>query len=161
MHLVFFILGGNLGDKPKIFSKTISLIIKRVGNMIAISSPYETEPWGFEADIFRNQALIVETKLSPNEVLSAVLKIEKEMGRLRKSDGFESRSMDIDLLFYDDICLETTELTLPHPRISQRRFVLKPLAEIAPEKKHPVTGLTVNEMLINCPDQLKVKRIKW
>jgi 2-amino-4-hydroxy-6-hydroxymethyldihydropteridine diphosphokinase len=160
MHLVFFILGGNLGDKPKIFSETIRLIIKRIGKVIAASSPYETESWGFESELFRNQALIVETKLSPNQVLSSALKIEKEMGRIRKLDGYESRSMDIDLLFYDDICLETPELTLPHPRIAGRRFVLQPLAEIAPDKKHPVTGLTVNEMLNICPDQLKVKRIE-
>lgn len=160
MHLVFFILGGNLGDKPKIFSETISLIVKRIGEVVAISSAYETEPWGFESELFRNQALIAETKLSPVEVLSAALEIENEMGRIRKTDRYESRPMDIDLLFYDDLCLETPELTLPHPRIAVRRFVLEPLAEIAPEKKHPVTGLTVNEMLNICPDKLKVRRIE-
>jgi 2-amino-4-hydroxy-6-hydroxymethyldihydropteridine diphosphokinase len=160
MHLVFFILGGNLGDKPKIFFETISLIVKRIGEIIAISSAYETESWGFESELFLNQALIVETELSPVEVLSAALEIEKEMGRMRKTDRYESRSMDIDLLFYDDICLETPELILPHPRIAGRRFVLEPLAEIAPDKKHPVTGLTVNEMLNICPDKLKVKRIE-
>jgi 2-amino-4-hydroxy-6-hydroxymethyldihydropteridine diphosphokinase len=160
MHLVFFILGGNLGNKPKIFSETIILIIKRIGEVVAMSSAYETEPWGFESELFRNQALIVETKLSPNQVLSAALAIEKEIGRIRKTDRYESRQMDIDLLFYDDICLETPELTLPHPKIAERRFVLEPLAEITPKKKHPITGLTVKEMLNICPDKLSVKRIE-
>ncbi len=159
MHLVYILLGGNIGDRMKIFRETIGLISCRIGEVRSRSAYYETESWGFRSELFLNQAIIVETRIDPLEVLHEAQNIEKEMGRVRKSDSYEARPIDIDLLFYDDLQMESQELTLPHPRMDQRRFVLEPLAEIAPDKKHPATGLTVREMLFHCSDQLQVVKI--
>jgi 2-amino-4-hydroxy-6-hydroxymethyldihydropteridine diphosphokinase len=159
MSEVSILLGGNQGDKLKIFSETLKLIGKRVGQIKILSSVYETEPWGFVSDLFWNQALIVETKLPPEEILTIMLQIENKMGRKRLSKNYEARPIDIDLMFYDDLQIDSPRLTIPHPLIAQRRFMLVPLAEIAPEKVHPVTRLTIKEMLRICPDKLKVTRI--
>ena len=159
MSEVILLLGGNQGDKHKIFSETIKLISEKIGTIKVLSSVYETEPWGFVSDLFWNQALIVRTSLTPDDILNCVFDIENGMGRKRITKNFEARPIDIDLMFYDDLQIDTTQLTIPHSLIAQRRFMLVPLAEIAPDKIHPVTGLTVNEMLQNCPDQLKVTRI--
>jgi len=159
MNEVFILLGGNLKDKSKIFEETRKLIGERVGMVIKQSSVYVTEAWGFESELFWNQALIVNTSLKPQEVLQQTQTIEKMMGRIKKSDHYEARVMDIDLLFYNDLVLNTSDLTLPHPRIEIRNFVLIPLNEIAPDKCHPVSGLKVHEMLRLCPDTLKVERI--
>lgn len=148
-----------MGDREIIFQNTKRLIVSEIGYVIQSSSLYETESWGFESELFSNQVLIVETELLPNELLSAAKGIEKLMGRTRNSENYEARPMDIDVLFYDDMILHTNDLTIPHPRIAERRFVLEPLSEIAPQKKHPVTGLTVYEMLKSCTDRLCVKKI--
>src|SRR5659263_1810 len=159
MNEVFILLGGNLKDKSKIFEETRKLIGERIGMVTKQSSVYVTEPWGFESELFWNQALIARTNLNPHQILKQTQTIEKIMGRVKKSDQYEARVMDIDLLFYNDLILNTSELTLPHPKIGDRKFVLIPLNEIAPEKCHPVTGLRVQEMLWLCSDQLNVDRI--
>ena len=143
MSEVFILLGGNLGDKSKIFEETKKLIGERVGLVIKQSSVYVTEPWGFDSEQFWNQAIIVETTLNPHEILQQTQTIEKNMGRTNKSTHYEARTMDIDLLFYNDLKLNTSDLTLPHPKIGERKFVLIPLNEIAPDKRHPVSGLKV------------------
>ena len=159
MSEVFILLGGNLGDKSKIFEETRKLIGERIGLVTKLSSVYVTEPWGFESELFWNQALVATTTLKPNEILLQTQTIERIMGRVKKSNYYEARVMDIDLLFYNDLILNTSGLTLPHPKIADRRFVLIPLNEIAPDKCHPVTGLMVHEMLRLCSDKLKVERI--
>jgi 2-amino-4-hydroxy-6-hydroxymethyldihydropteridine diphosphokinase len=159
MNEVFILLGGNLKDKSKIFEETRKLIGERIGMVTKQSSVYVTEPWGFESELFWNQALIALTTLNPHEILHQSQAIEKMMGRVKHTNQYESRVMDIDLLFYNDLILNTSDLTLPHPKIGDRRFVLIPLNEIAPEKCHPVTGLKVQEMLRLCSDQLGVDRI--
>lgn len=159
MSEVFILLGGNEGDKHKIFSETIKLIGEKIGKIIILSSIYETEPWGFVSDLFWNQALIIDTLLLPEDVLKNALDIENRMGRKRLSENYEARPIDIDIMFYDDLQINTPKLTIPHPLMAQRRFILVPLAEIAPEKIHPVTGLTVREMLQACSDPLKVTRL--
>ena len=159
MSEVFILLGGNEGDKHKIFSETIKLIDKTIGKVKVTSSVYETEPWGFVSDLFWNQALIVESMLLPEDVLMHAFEIENKMGRKRVSENYEARPIDIDLTFYNDLQIDTPQLTIPHPLIAQRRFMLVPLAEIAPEKIHPVTKMTIKEMLQICPDQLNVTRL--
>ena len=160
MSEVFILLGGNQGDKHKIFSETLKMIAAEIGSITKVSSIYETEPWGFVSDLFWNQALIAETLLLPEDVLRCALDIENRMGRIRTSVNYEARPIDIDLMFYGELQINTPNLTIPHPLIAQRRFILVPLAEIAPEKIHPVTGLTINQMLHICPDKLKVTKIK-
>lgn len=159
MAEVYILLGGNLGDKSKIFQATQKLIEERIGRITKRSSVYATEPWGFESEIFWNQAIIVETQLNPVEILKLTQSIESLMGRLKHAVQFEARTIDIDLLFYDDLELNTPYLTIPHPKMGERKFVLVPLNEIAPGKCHPTTGISVKEMLTLCPDRLKVERI--
>lgn len=159
MAEVFILLGGNVGDKAKIFEQTRKLIGERIGLITKVSSIYATESWGFESAMFWNQGIIVTTSLSPLEVLQESQVLEKELGRIRKSTRYEDRIIDIDLLFYDNLQIRTPELTIPHPKIAERKFVLVPLNELDPEKYHPVSGKRIRELLLICPDQLKVDRL--
>ncbi len=157
VHQLFLCLGGNLGNKFEIFSETKNMIEKRVGPVIHTSLIYASPSWGFEANgEFWNQVFLVATTCSPHAVLGKIKKIEDHFGRVRIPGQYLSRKMDIDLLFYDNRVIETQKLTIPHPLIAVRRFVLLPLAEIAPELIHPVNGKTVAEMLHECPDPLQV-----
>lgn len=159
MSEVLLLLGGNIGDKHKIFYRTLTMISQRVGFIQSASSIYESEPWGFISDLFWNQALKVNTTLEPETLLDTLLQIENEMGRKRISDQYEARPIDIDIMFYDDAVINTDRLTIPHPLIARRNFVLVPLNEIIPEKIHPITSLSIHEMLQICSDTLKVNQI--
>ena len=135
MAELYLSLGTNLGDRRSNLENALTLIAREIGVIMARSSVIETEPWGFESrNRFLNMAVMVQTDLKPLEVLEKTRKIEKDMGRTSKTgtDGYHDRIIDIDILLYDDLKLETPELTIPHPRMWQRRFVMDPLAEIAP-----------------------------
>ena len=119
-----------------------------------------TPPWGFVSENrFWNQVLVVETSLNPMEVLQKIREIEKHFGRERKAGTYLSRKMDIDILFYDDEVIQTEQLTIPHPLMAKRRFVLAPLRDILPELVHPVNGKLMSEMLAECSDNSEVKRL--
>ncbi len=142
-------LGSNLGDKKCNLEKAIELIAERAGTPSAISSIYETEPWGYESsNIFFNMVVRIETGLSPIQLLRMTQKIEKEMGRTKKTSGtnYQDRIIDIDLIMYDNLITETPELVLPHPRFHERQFVMDPLFEIAPDLIHPVLQKTMKEL---------------
>lgn len=126
-----------------------ALLAERVGDVLALSGFYETEPWGFQSDnTFLNAALQLETGLPPLELLKATQDIELEMGRTQKSNGvYHDRIIDIDILLYDDLILQTPELTLPHPLMHERQFVMEPLAEIAPNVIHPVFKKSVVSLM--------------
>lgn len=160
MSLAFLILGGNRGNRQEIFSTAIDLVTSEIGVIKAVSSHYESESWGFISEAFMNQVVKVETNLSPIEVLNGIQQIEAQLGRVRKTGGYEARTIDIDLLYYGEMVINTPDLTVPHPRIAERRFVLVPLAEIEPDFKDPVSGFTALAMLEKCPDNLHVKRIE-
>lgn len=128
-------------------------IEERVGRILQISRPYETAAWGFEGPAFINACLRLETEQSPQDVLSALQIIENELGRSRSScTGYESRTIDLDLLFYGTQRIDTDFLTLPHPRIPIRRFVLDPLVDIAAQWVHPVLGETIQSLQQKCKD---------
>ena len=131
----FLSIGTNLGNKQENLQIAIQHIAKKVGKIVAQSSVIETEPWGFVSEnSFLNMVIKVETMFSPLEVLKKTQKIEKLMGRIEKTNNaYQDRIIDIDLILYDDITLDTPELKIPHPLFRQRDFVLKPLCEIAPE----------------------------
>lgn len=157
MEQLYLLLGGNLGDKQKIFSETERLIELQLGRIKKKSHVYETEPWGFESeDMFWNQAVIVETSLSETECLHTIHQIEKQVGRIRYNQQYSSRIIDVDILFYGDMVLNTNELEIPHPRMIDRKFVLVPLAEIADNKIHPGFQKTINQLLADCSDNLTV-----
>lgn len=133
MHKVYFSLGSNLGDKRGNIRRAIERMEEMVGAVAAQSSLYETEPWGFDSDnCFVNAAVCCHTSLSPRETLEATMRIEREMGRTRKSVGgvYHDRVIDIDILLYDDITVDTPDLKIPHPLMYERDFVMRPLREI-------------------------------
>lgn len=148
---VYLGLGSNLGNKEQIIKKAIDRIGDRVGTVVAVSSFYKTKPWGYQSvHTFCNAVMAVDTELPPEEVLNTVQVIERELGSKehRKSDGtYVDRLIDIDLLDYDGLILDTYVLVLPHPYMHKRIFVMEPLAEIAPDWVHPVLGKTATEIL--------------
>ena len=157
MARVALLLGGNQGDVKRTLQTAQQLINSRVGAVLRCSHRYESEPWGFPAaQRFSNQALEVLTDLSPLEVLDACQGIERELGRNRAAEAIEkassgaaysSRPIDIDIIFYGDEVIDDERLTVPHPLLAEREFALQPLAEIMRRHRHPVTGVTVGEML--------------
>ena len=152
---VYFSLRTNLGDKEQNLRTAVRKIRKQIGEVVSLSAFYATAPWGFSSDnTFLNAALCAKTALTPLEVLQTTQKIEREMGRTHKSVNavYSDRVIDIDLLlcFADDgtpVLLDAPGLQLPHPLMQERRFVLEPLAEIAPGVVHPVFKKTIQELL--------------
>lgn len=143
MAIVYLGLGTNLGDKAANLHAAVHLISGKIGKVISLSSFYATAPWGFESEnSFLNAAICVETSLSPLEVLHRTQEIERTLGRTHKSTGgiYHDRIIDIDLLLYNKEIIQTSELTIPHPLMLQRDFVMNPLVEIASDVVHPVFG---------------------
>lgn len=176
MHSVALLIGGNQGDRRHLLHLATEQIRQRIGSVVALSKLYETEPWGTFAPLpsspgegregtvgkFLNQALLVETPMTAHEVLEEALLIEALLGRLRPEAPtgraiptavadlpprlYHSRPIDIDIIFYDNDIIDTPDLTVPHPRMHLRLFVLEPLAEIMPHYRHPRLGKTVEEL---------------
>ena len=162
MERCYILFGSNMGDKDAIFAQACLLINNRCGQVVAQSRAYESEPWGFEAEVwFLNRVIVVETELDPEEMLRQLLDIERELGRIRHPEiqGYTSRPADLDLLYYGDRIINTAVLTVPHPRLHLRRFALVPLCEVAPEYIHPVLQMTQIELLHQCPDESIVREI--
>jgi 2-amino-4-hydroxy-6-hydroxymethyldihydropteridine diphosphokinase len=160
MHQVFLGIGGNIGNKPENFGKVHDLIERKIGVISKQSSVYDSPPWGFHAeDNFWNQVLKVKTELAAIEILSEITKIENSFNRKRHSGGYTSREMDVDIIYYDDIFIETEDLIIPHPRLHQRLFVLVPLTEIASGFKHPLFRMTSKQLLENCKDESVIKKL--
>ena len=158
--LSFILLGSNMGNREELLSEAIELIELRCGKVVLKSSLYESEPWGFDAEIyFLNQSIAIESILSPHDLLNELLAIEAELGRKRKENhvGYESRPIDLDIIYYDDIINNDEDLILPHPRLHLRRFVLMPLCEIAPDFIHPIIRETNSVLLEKCEDHSEVK----
>ena len=163
MERCFILFGSNMGDKNKIYAQACQLINNRCGRIVAQSSAYESEPWGFEAkEWFLNRLIVVETELEPEAMLHQLLDIEAELGRVRhpEAEGYTSRTADLDILYYGSRIVLTDSLTIPHPRLHQRRFALLPLCEVAPEFVHPAFNLTQPELLKRCFDFSEVRKIE-
>ncbi len=138
MATLYLSLGTNLGDRQKNLTSAMALIGREIGTVVSASDVMETDPWGFDsANRFLNMAAKVQTDLQPLEVLHATQKIEKELGRSHKTVNreYHDRLIDIDILMYDNLVMNTPELTIPHPLMHERDFVMKPLLQIAPELK--------------------------
>lgn len=159
MKGIYLILGSNLGDKFLVIQKATNMIRKRLGEVEAESFIYETEPWGYSRQPkFLNKVVRVNTHFPPEELLKQLKSIETELGRVRK-EKWKERLIDIDILYYGDKVVKTESLQIPHPEIANRRFVLVPMNEIAPEEKHPVIGKTQKELLEECKDPLLVEKL--
>ncbi|CAI8377765.1 MAG: Bifunctional folate synthesis protein [Cryomorphaceae bacterium] len=157
MNIVFLQLGSNLGDRELLLKDAILAIKNRVGDIVNFSKVYESAPWRVEGqDNFLNQILKIKTTLLACEVLSIVLNIEEQLGRIR-IEKWGERLIDIDIIFYNDSIIETPELCVPHKHLHERMFVLKPLHEIAPEMVHPKYNKTIDELLKICKDTELVK----
>lgn len=155
---VVLLLGTNLGNRENNLQLAISLLTGLVGNLIKQSSIYETAAWGLENQPnFLNQIIILSTSQSPKFLMKTILKIEKKMGRERLVK-MGPRIIDIDILFYENRIINKPSLTIPHPRIQFRRFVLVPLNELQPNYLHPILNKSVKDLLIACTDTLNVKK---
>ncbi|MBI1266820.1 MAG: 2-amino-4-hydroxy-6-hydroxymethyldihydropteridine diphosphokinase [Cryomorphaceae bacterium] len=159
MNKVVIGLGSNLGQRHLFLSEAVRLIGNDIGAVSASSAIYETAAWGMTGDAFLNQVVEANTKLSSVEVLQALLIIERRLGRKRTADGYSSRTLDLDILFFGNEISETENLRIPHPAIAERRFVLIPLVDLDPSYIHPQLKKSVAALLDECSDQLEVK--KW
>lgn len=157
MVRTFLLLGSNEGDRMHFLSEARKRIELTVGKIKKASSVYETAAWGnTQQAAFLNQVIELETKLAPTTLLHELLAIEAGLGRARK-EKWGKRTIDIDILYYEDSIIQEPELTIPHPEIARRRFTLVPLAELAPDLIDPVSQKSVQQMLIECGDELEVK----
>lgn len=153
MNEVYLGIGGNLGDRLQNIRIAINLISERIALPEKTSSVFMSEPWGFQhAKYFTNAVLKLKTTKSEDEIFKITTGIELEMKRVRSNSGYQGRTMDIDILFYGNKIIESKALTVPHPKIQERLFVLMPMAEIAGDFIHPVFNKTINELLETCPD---------
>jgi 2-amino-4-hydroxy-6-hydroxymethyldihydropteridine diphosphokinase len=156
-HLAYFSLGSNLGDRESHLRDALARL-EANGCIVALSSFYETEPVDFTDQAwFLNCAVALETTQPPEELLASILRIEQQMGRER-TQRKGPRIIDIDILLFDDAIIDSPALTIPHPAMHERRFVLQPLAEIAPQTKHPARGKTIQELLDALPPGQEVRR---
>jgi len=158
MATVYISTGSNMGGRFDYLQSGLHDVSERIGEIVLISSVVETPALGFDGSPFLNACFTVETSLLPDQVMEQLLQIEKKHGRERDaSKGYVNRTLDLDLLFYDDSILNTPFLTLPHPSLEKRRFVVQPLAEIVPNKKHPALSQTVAALLQDCPDNTSIQ----
>jgi 2-amino-4-hydroxy-6-hydroxymethyldihydropteridine diphosphokinase len=159
MNSAYLITGGNMGQRDEQLAYAARLIEERCGRVIDRSSLYETAAWGkTDQDSFLNQALVVETNLNARDLLTEILYIENLMGRDR-IEKYGPRIIDIDIIFFNHQVIREDGLSVPHPEMAKRRFVLEPLNEVIPAYIHPVYYKTVTELLNQCTDTLPVKKI--
>lgn len=157
---IFLSLGSNLGNRSEMLKQAIEAIGAKCGEAIAVSNLYQTEPVGFASNLpFLNCCIEIETEYSPTELVAALLEIELQQGRTRNKEqlGYANRLIDIDIVFYNHLVLDSPNLIVPHPRMHLRRFVLLPLSELCPQFVHPVLKKTVADLLAECADVSKVE----
>lgn len=158
MNKAYLLTGGNLGNREDNLTTAIKLIKEQCGTVAETSALYETAAWGkTDQPPFLNQAVELHTGLNARQLIRKLLKIEKQMGRIRE-EKYGPRLIDIDILLFNDEIHHYRLLQLPHPEMQNRRFALLPLAEIAPNTLHPVFKKTITELLKECKDELTVKK---
>ncbi|RYH73198.1 2-amino-4-hydroxy-6-hydroxymethyldihydropteridine diphosphokinase [Flavobacteriaceae bacterium 144Ye] len=157
---VYIALGSNKGDRLKHLQDAVDLIFKQIGKVNIISKVYNTPALGFESDDFLNTCLLIETPLEAQDVLQQLLQIETQLGRQRtENSGYEARTIDLDVLFFNDEIIESKDLVVPHKELHKRKFVLQPLFDIAPKYQHPVYQKSITELLQDCDDKSAIETI--
>ena len=158
MNKTYLLLGSNMGNRQQKMLQAIKHIERLIGKVIRQSNLYQTAAWGkTNQPDFLNQVIVVETNLSATETMQTILAIEEKLGRIRTVKN-ASRTIDIDILFFNKEIINQKDLSVPHPEIPNRRFVLVPLSELSPNMKHPVLNKTIHQLLEICPDKLDVKK---
>lgn len=158
MNKIYLLLGSNIGNSKATLVKATKQIENLIGPVIRKSNLYSTAAWGnIKQPDFLNQVIVAETVLTAMQTMQAILNIEKKMGRIRTTKN-APRIIDIDILFFNKEIIDLPELTIPHPQIQNRRFVLVPLNQLSPNLKHPLLTKTVRQLLIQCTDKLNVKK---
>ena len=160
LKTTYLSLGSNKGDKFKNLQDAVNQIYQHIGNIKLISKVYQSPSFGFKSDDFLNTCLIVETELTPSQVMKQLLKIEKSLGRERNSETYEARIIDLDILLFEEEIIETKTLQIPHLEMQKRRFVLQPLSDIAFKKIHPKLKKTIGELLHDCNDDSILEPIR-
>ena len=157
---VILSIGSNKGNRLENIKKCIELIHNKIAVVISVSKVYETPSWGFESDAFYNCALLIHTTKTPKKILEEVLSVEKELGRIRNnSNEYQAREIDIDIITFDEKTIKTETLEIPHPRMQDRLFVLKPTEDLQTDFIHPVLKKNISELLLECPDTSEFKTI--
>lgn len=158
MDTAYLLTGSNMGERLEYLQKAISLLEQRCGKIVQQSAIYETEPWGLlEQPAFLNQVIAIKTVLLPEELMNHLLKIEELIGRVR-TVKLGPRIIDLDILMYNQLIINSPTLQIPHPALPLRRFALTPLNEIAPELIHPVLQKTISTLLFDCTDTSNVQK---
>jgi 2-amino-4-hydroxy-6-hydroxymethyldihydropteridine diphosphokinase len=158
MNKTYLLLGSNMGNSKTQLSKAIIQIENQIGSITRKSGIYSTAAWGnIEQPDFLNQVIIAETALTARQTMQTILNIEKKMGRLRTVKN-APRIIDIDILFFNKEIIEQEQLSVPHPQIQNRRFVLVPLNQLSPNLRHPALNMSVHQLLMHCADKLNVKK---
>ena len=160
--IVYLSIGANQGHKLKTISEALNLIAKEIGSIQSISNFYESAPLGFESkNQFLNICISVSTNLSPTNLLLKTQIIEQQLGRKKKGPNYEDRTIDLDIIYYENWIINLPELTVPHPLLSNRKFVLLPLNDIAPLFLHPRLNLNTKELIRQSNDKSSLKRIDY
>ena len=160
MRTIYLSLGSNQGNRMENLEETRDFIYFNFGDIVSTSGIYETEPWQMEgAEPFLNQIVVVNSALSNAEIIREIREIEVFYARQRSPEKYLPRAMDVDVLFIDQEVISQADLTVPHPKLAERRFILEPISEITPEWNHPVYNKTISELLAICPDNLKVRKL--
>ena len=159
MSKVYFSIGSNKGNRSQLINEAIDKIDISIGRVELKSSIYETQSWGFKSNNFFNVCLLIESSLSVESIFNKILKIEKDMGRLKSGNKYSDRCIDIDILFVEDIIVNNKNLIIPHPRLHLRKFVLTPMLDIAPDLIHPILNKSIKQLELECDDNDQPKKI--
>ncbi|MDC0559855.1 2-amino-4-hydroxy-6-hydroxymethyldihydropteridine diphosphokinase [Flavobacteriaceae bacterium] len=153
MSKVYFSIGSNKGNRSGLINEAIDKIDIIIGKVVQKSSIYETKSWGFNSNNFYNICILLESTLTPELILNKILTIEKDMGRLKTTDQYSDRCIDIDILFFDNRIVNSKSLEIPHPRIQLRKFVLTPMLELTPDLIHPILNKSIRQLELECIDK--------
>lgn len=156
----YIAIGSNQGQKLKHLQDAINLIYSKIGDVVRVSKLYKTPAWGFEGDDFLNACIEVITRLDADDLLQKLLEIELDLGRTRIPNVYSNRTIDLDIIFYDTEVINSAHLQVPHPKLTDRKFVLQPLADLIPAVKHPVTKHTILDLLDQTKDQSEIVEVK-